>query len=166
MEGMESDAVGFSGLDFEVSKKRFMDVKLADEDEHVEEDGKEVKFVVQGGGKEKERKTDKKRKGKLAGNVEEDEESAGGGKKGTVIYIGHIPHGFFEEEMRDYFGQYGEVKHVKVSRSKKTGRSKGYGFVEFASGEVAEVVAESMNGYLMFGQILEVQVVSPEKVSE
>lgn len=36
-----------------------------------------------------------------------------------VIYIGHIPHGFFEAEMKEYFEQFGKVTKVRVARSKK-----------------------------------------------
>jgi RNA recognition motif-containing protein len=48
-----------------------------------------------------------------------------------VVYLGHLPHGFYEEQLKGYFSQYGEVLGVKVARSKKTARSKGYGFVQF-----------------------------------
>jgi len=36
-----------------------------------------------------------------------------------VIYIGHIPHGFYEEQMRGFFSQFGIVTRVRLSRSKK-----------------------------------------------
>ena len=51
--------------------------------------------------------------------------------KNGVIYIGHLPHGFYEEELKSYFGQYGNVLAVKVGRSKKTARSKGFAFIQF-----------------------------------
>ena len=35
------------------------------------------------------------------------------------MYLGHIPHGFYEEEMRKYFSQFGRVTRLKLSRSKK-----------------------------------------------
>lgn len=38
--------------------------------------------------------------------------------------------------------------------SKQTARSKGYAFVEFASDEVAKIVAETMHNYMMFGRLL------------
>mmetsp|Transcript_24240 Transcript_24240/g.95441 ORF Transcript_24240/g.95441 Transcript_24240/m.95441 type:complete len:101 (-) Transcript_24240:3035-3337(-) len=94
----------------------------------------------------------------------EDEEDTAQGP--AVVYVGHIPHGFYEDQMREYFSQYGKVERVKLSRSKKTGRSKGYGFIEFESNSVASIAAQSMNGYLMFGQVLDVHVVEPEKVQE
>ena len=42
-----------------------------------------------------------------------------------VIYVGHLPHGFFEEQMRPFFEQFGVVTRLRVSRCKKTARSKG-----------------------------------------
>lgn len=35
-----------------------------------------------------------------------------------IIYLGHIPHGFYEEQMTDYFKQFGNVTRVRVVRSK------------------------------------------------
>lgn len=81
-----------------------------------------------------------------------------------VIYLGHIPHGFYEKEMRGYFSQFGEVTRLRLSRSKKTARSRGFAFIEFADQEVATIAAESMDGYLMHGQALVAKVVPPEKV--
>mmetsp|Transcript_7082 Transcript_7082/g.15809 ORF Transcript_7082/g.15809 Transcript_7082/m.15809 type:complete len:264 (+) Transcript_7082:422-1213(+) len=83
-----------------------------------------------------------------------------------VIYVGHVPHGFYEAQMREYFGQFGDVTRVKVSRNKKTGKSKHYAFVEFKHPEVAAIVAESMNNYLLANQVLQVVLVPPEKVHE
>lgn len=67
-----------------------------------------------------------------------------------LIYVGHIPHGFYEEEMKEYFSQFGRVTNVKVCRSSISGKSKGYGFVEFTTPEVAKIASETMNNYLMF----------------
>jgi hypothetical protein len=27
----------------------------------------------------------------------------------SVVYLGHIPHGFYEEQMKGYFSQFGDV---------------------------------------------------------
>lgn len=35
-----------------------------------------------------------------------------------IVYLGHIPHGFYEEEMTDYFKQFGKITRVRVVRSK------------------------------------------------
>ena len=77
-----------------------------------------------------------------------------------VLYIGHVPHGFYEEQMRGYFSQFGEVTRLRLSRNKKTGKSKHYAFVEFKHPEVAQIVAESMNGYLLFESVLKVRTMT------
>jgi len=69
-------------------------------------------------------------------------------KPGTV-YLGHIPHGFFEPQMHSYFSQFGTITRLRLSRNRKTGRSKHFGWVEFTSKDVAEIVAETMDGYLI-----------------
>lgn len=51
--------------------------------------------------------------------------------------------------MHDYFSQFGTVTRLRLSRNRKTGRSKHYAYIEFASKEVAEIVAETMDGYLI-----------------
>ena len=66
--------------------------------------------------------------------------------------------------MRKFFGQYGKVTNIHMARSRKTGASKGYAFVEFADRGVAEIVASTMNGYIFFGRRLQVAFVPAEKV--
>lgn len=76
-----------------------------------------------------------------------------------VLYVGHLPYGFVEDGLKEYFSQYGEVLRVKLMRSKKTARSKGYAFVEFKEADVARIAAKSMNGYLMYGRPLDVRYI-------
>jgi len=52
---------------------------------------------------------------KLLTSLQEEETSF---KKG-VIYIGHIPHGFYEQELRGFFSQFGTVTRVKLARSRE-----------------------------------------------
>lgn len=82
-------------------------------------------------------------------------------KPGT-LYIGHIPHGFYEQQMKEYFTQFGTVLKVRLARSKKSGGYKGYGFIQFASDEVAVIAAEAMDGYLMFDKLLQCKVMSSQ----
>ncbi|KAJ4986459.1 RNA-binding protein [Stagonosporopsis vannaccii] len=83
-----------------------------------------------------------------------------------VIYVGRVPRGFFEPQMKKYFSQFGRVLNLRLSRNKKTGASKHYAFVEFASAEVADIVARTMNNYLMFGHILRCSLIPKEQVHE
>jgi nucleolar protein 15 len=81
-----------------------------------------------------------------------------------VLYIGHIPHGFYEDQMRGFFGQFGTIKRLRLSRNKKTGKSKHYAFIEFETPEVAQIVAEAMHNYLLFESMLQVKLVPLEKI--
>lgn len=68
--------------------------------------------------------------------------------------------------MRDYFSQFGSIQRLRLSRNKRTGQSKHYAFLEFASSDVAKIVADTMDNYLMFGHILKCKLVAPEQVHE
>jgi nucleolar protein 15 len=81
-----------------------------------------------------------------------------------VLYIGRIPHGFYENEMEAFFKQFGTIKRIRISRNKKTGKSKHFGFIEFESPAVAKVVADCMHNYLLFEHMLQVYLVPPERV--
>ncbi|KAL1965110.1 hypothetical protein VTN77DRAFT_6023 [Rasamsonia byssochlamydoides] len=81
-----------------------------------------------------------------------------------TVYIGRIPHGFYEHQMRAYFSQFGDITRLRLSRNRVTGRSKHYAFVEFASKSVAKIVAETMNNYLLYGHILKVKFVPQEQL--
>jgi nucleolar protein 15 len=76
-----------------------------------------------------------------------------------IIYLGHIPNGFGEGEMRKFFTQYGDVQKLKLFRSKKTKGSKGHAFIKFDSVTTAKTVSESMNGYFMGDRQLVSEVV-------
>ncbi|KAI1107344.1 hypothetical protein F4804DRAFT_297655 [Jackrogersella minutella] len=83
-----------------------------------------------------------------------------------VVYIGRLPHGFYEREMHSYFSQFGGIEKLRMSRNKKTGASKHFAFIEFASAAVAEVVAKTMDNYLLFGRILKVKVVPKSQIHD
>jgi len=85
--------------------------------------------------------------------------------KSGVVYIKHIPHGFYEDEMKGFFSQFGKVDRVTVARSSKTGNSKGYGYLQFSDPAVAKIAAETMNNYLMFEKIVKCEVLSPQLVT-
>ena len=96
-------------------------------------------------------------------------------KKKGVIYFGHLPLRCEENQLREYLSQFGEVKRIKLPRSKsvniiQTNRPKGYAFVEFEDEEIASIVVNTMNDYLMFGKriqckVLLFQLMEPQKVS-
>ena len=77
------------------------------------------------------------------------------------MYIKHLPHGFYEDELRGYFSQFGAITRLRLARSPKTLGSKGYAFIEFRYPEVAEIAAEAMNNYIMFKNIIKTRFIPP-----
>jgi len=79
-------------------------------------------------------------------------------QRSAVIYVGHLPKGFYEEPLRLYFSQFGRVRNVRVSRNKDQ-KPRGYAYLEFRDPAIARIAAETMNGYLMWNKILSCHVV-------
>ena len=69
-----------------------------------------------------------------------------------MIYLGHIPPAFEETQILEFLSQFGNITNLKLSRSKRTGNSRGYGFVEFLEKDVAAIVANTMSGYFLLGE--------------
>ncbi|KAH8685550.1 hypothetical protein BGZ60DRAFT_426039 [Tricladium varicosporioides] len=103
-------------------------------------------------------KKDKKKLQKAA-------EEAAGDKPG-VVYVGRIPHGFYENEMKEYFKQFGTILKLRLSRNRKTGASRHFAFIQFESATVADIVSKTMDNYLLFGHLLKVKIVPDEQVPE
>ncbi|KAJ6030123.1 uncharacterized protein N7446_000814 [Penicillium canescens] len=81
-----------------------------------------------------------------------------------TVYIGRIPHGFYEHQMKAYFSQFGDITRLRLSRNRLTGRSKHYAFIEFSSATVAKIVADTMDNYLMYGHIVKCKFVPKEQL--
>jgi len=62
--------------------------------------------------------------------------AAGKPSERGVVYLGHIPYGFFEDQMKGFFSQFGTITRLRLARSKRTGNSKHYAFIEFETAEV------------------------------
>lgn len=80
-----------------------------------------------------------------------------------VIYLGHIPHGFFEVQLKSFFKQFGIVRKLKLFRSPKTGGSRGFAFIQFESIETAQIVAEAMHGYMLHDRQLVSHIILKSK---
>eukprot|EP00435_Cladocopium_sp_Y103_P054680 s1141_g17.t2 len=83
--------------------------------------------------KAKPRKT-KANRFKDAMEAEEEPKEGESSEPKGVVYLGHIPDGFFEQQIKKYFSQFGDVTRFKLARSRKTGGSKGYAFIEYILG--------------------------------
>lgn len=41
----------------------------------------------------------------------------------TVVYLGHLPYGFYETQIKGFLSQFGDVGRLRVSRSPKVSSS-------------------------------------------
>ncbi len=92
------------------------------------------------------------------------DDEANHNRPSNVIYLGHLPVGFEDREITAFLSQFGNVNRCRVSRSTKTGRPRGYAFVEFADAEVAKIVAETMSGYFLLEKRLVCHILPMDKV--
>lgn len=126
----------------EQTKALVLAVDSGDEDEQASgvitfEQGQDV-GTIPDVSKELSKKEKKEKKALKAASSKTKEETG-------VIYIGRLPHGFYEHEMKNYFSQFGPIRNLRVSRNKKTGRAKHFAFVEFEEASTAEIVAKTMD---------------------
>jgi RNA recognition motif-containing protein len=63
------------------------------------------------------------------------------------IYVSNLSFNVQDEDLREFFTEYGEVTSAKVITDKFTGKSRGFGFVEMPDDEAAKkAIAELDNG--------------------
>jgi RNA recognition motif-containing protein len=77
------------------------------------------------------------------------------------LYVGNLNYGAREEELRELFGAYGQVASVAIIMDRETGRSKGFGFVEFASDADAKAAIAELDGKEIDGRALKVNEARP-----
>jgi RNA recognition motif-containing protein len=77
------------------------------------------------------------------------------------IYVGNLPYGMGNDELRELFAQYGAVKSAKVIIDRETDRSKGFGFVEMESDSDAKTAIESLDGSDVSGRRVKVNEARP-----
>ncbi len=74
------------------------------------------------------------------------------------LFIGSLSWNTDDDGLRNAFEQFGEVTDAKVILERDTGRSRGFGFVTFASAEAAQDAVNGMNGKELDGRTIAVDV--------
>lgn len=77
------------------------------------------------------------------------------------LYVGGLPYSTTDAELKDGFSQAGNVTSAVVIMDKMTGRSKGFGFVEFAADEDAQKAIDMFNGKDFGGRSITVNEARP-----
>lgn len=76
------------------------------------------------------------------------------------IYVGNLPYSATEPEIREKFGEFGEVQSVSLITDRETGRPRGFGFVEMDD-DGADAAIKALDGQDMGGRSLRVNVARP-----
>jgi RNA recognition motif-containing protein len=88
--------------------------------------------------------------------------NAGTGSVSMKLYVGNLPDNTTEEDLRNLFSQYGSVDSVAVITDRETGRSKGFGFVEFGNDSEARNAIQALSGQEYGGRALTVNEARPK----
>jgi RNA recognition motif-containing protein len=78
------------------------------------------------------------------------------------IYIGNMSYDVKEDDLRQAFGKFGEVKSAIIIMDKISGRSKGFGFVEMSDKETAQAAIAGLNGTDLKGRAITVNEAKPQ----
>lgn len=70
------------------------------------------------------------------------------------IFIKGLPLQVEESELREVFGDFGQVKSLKIIKDRETGQSRGFGFVEMPNEAEAREAIRDMNGGDYYGNII------------
>lgn len=84
------------------------------------------------------------------------------------LYVGNLPWSVTNDSLREMFSQFGEVVDAVIiidRNSPQEGRSKGFGFVTFATEESAKAAIEQMNEQEIEGRKIIVNVARPKEES-
>jgi len=72
------------------------------------------------------------------------------------LFVGNIAWGITWQELKDVFSEYGVVEFARIITDRETGKSKGFGFVEFASAEEAKAAKEALDGKEINGRPIKI----------
>ncbi len=81
----------------------------------------------------------------------------------TKLFVGSLAWATNDSTLSDHFSAIGPVKEVRVVMDKMTGRSKGFGFVEYENEADAATAIEKLNGSELDGRKITVQESKPRE---
>lgn len=79
------------------------------------------------------------------------------------LFVGNLPYSVGDDDLETAFADHGSVVSVLVIRDRETGRSRGFGFVEMETEEMAEAAARALDGFEMDGRRLRVNGAQPKE---
>jgi len=77
------------------------------------------------------------------------------------IYVGNLPYGATEDELKNAFSEFGEVSSVNIIKDKFSGQSKGFGFIEMPDSSEADAAINALNETELQGRNIKVNKARP-----
>ena len=79
------------------------------------------------------------------------------------LFVGSLPWAVNDEGLKNAFTPYGKGVSATVVTDRRSGRSKGYGFVEMESESEAKAAIEALNGSELNGRNIVVNEAKPKE---
>ena len=79
------------------------------------------------------------------------------------IYVSNLSFAIQDEDLREFFAEYGEVSSAKVIMDKTTNRSRGFGFVEMPNDADGQKAIDGLDGASADGRVMRVTVAKPRE---
>ena len=79
------------------------------------------------------------------------------------IYVSNLSFNVQDEDLKDFFAEYGEVTSAKVITDKFTGKSRGFGFVEMSDNEAAKKAIAELDQATVEGRNIRVMEAKPKE---
>lgn len=78
------------------------------------------------------------------------------------IYVSNLSFNVQDEDLKEFFMEYGEVTSAKVITDKFTGKSRGFGFVEMSDDEAAKKAIAELDQATVEGRSIRVMEAKPK----
>ncbi len=78
------------------------------------------------------------------------------------LFVGNLSFSVSETALEEAFSKFGTVESVRIITDRDSGRSKGFGFVEMASPELAQEAIAGLNEKEIEGRAISVSVAKPQ----
>ena len=79
------------------------------------------------------------------------------------LFIGSLAYATTDDTLKAFFETIGEVNSARVVTDRDTGRSKGFGFVEFADEANNQQAVDELNGKELDGRAINVSLARPKE---
>ena len=79
------------------------------------------------------------------------------------LFVGGLPFATTDDELNELFAAHGKVASANVVRDRETGRSKGFGFVEFENEDEGKAAEKALNGTEVGGRTISVAQARPKE---